>query len=100
MSTVKSAVKYDIEKFDGVTSFSIRRVQKNILMKVTPLLLILQIWRLLLKMRIRLSLLVVSLPHSYKHFKEVISYETLSFEDIKFNLILKCFLIKLKAWFF
>ena len=37
-------------------------------------------------------LLVVSLPASYKHFKEILSYNnnnTLSFEDVKANLLFK-----------
>ena len=52
-------------------------------------------------------LLVISLPSSYKHFKEIMLYsnnETLSFDDVKAtffqkkNLIFKCFLMtKLKA---
>lgn len=35
-------------------------------------------------------LLVVSLPHSYKHFKEIMlysNYDTISFEDVKSNLL-------------
>ena len=43
-------------------------------------------------MRIKLFLLVVSLPSLYKHFKEILLYsnnDTLSFEDIKASLLSK-----------
>nr|GEU78296.1 retrovirus-related Pol polyprotein from transposon TNT 1-94 [Tanacetum cinerariifolium] len=85
--------KFDIDKFDGKISFAIWKVHMQAVLTHHG-------YKKALRENLdvdiddedKVVLLVISLPASYKHFKEIMLYgnhETLSFDDVKSTLLSK-----------
>ncbi|MBA0787172.1 hypothetical protein Gotri_024973 [Gossypium trilobum] len=87
-----ATIRFDIEKFDGVTNFNLWQVQMmEILVQTMEILVQTGLKKVKINDEDQAMLLLYSLPSSYKSFKETLIYDIdkLSFEDMKGHLLSK-----------